>query len=396
MLYHFGYKDSGLEVNDLNAGRTEPQQTPQVVVRVPGVTTILGEFAFHSQGKVLCCANNQELIVKLSESPDNQVHISNSYTGDRKHFPLMSLKYRKEDKWANYVKGILQQLAESGIRVSPFSLRLEGSILKNDGATLAAAVSIGVTMALKTLIGFEMSDRDIAFKCYSNCTGFCGELTKFSTIITMLAAEKGHYILFDIDSLKHEKLDDPFDGEKCSLVLVDCRIPPTAMREEINHKHAQVRDAFSRLRASYKRSIKDLPINDLKDRTIPLDEESRKICYAVLEDRIAAGSMQKLFPAKDHAQIGRNLTKVCKLMRDDLEISCPEIDWLIKRALEVPGCYGVSLAFNGDNIYVAIILEEVARPLYNAKLEDYERIFGFKAGMTDLEPCGNWEILAVR
>ena len=83
-------------------------------------------------------------------------------------------------------------------------------------------------------------------------------------------------------------------------------------------------------------------------------------------------------------------------MRDDLEISCPEIDWLIKRALEVPGCYGVSLAFNGDNIYVALLLEDAARLLYNAKLEDYERIFGFKAGMTDLEPCGNWEILAVR
>ncbi len=383
-------------MTDTNLGRVEPRQTPQVVVRVPGVTTILGEFAFHSQGKVLCCANDQELIVNLFESPDNQIHVFNSYTGDKKHFSPISLKYRKEDKWANYVKGILQQMAESEIKVSPFGLRLEGSILKNDGATLAAAVSIGVFMALKKLIGFEMSDRDIAFKCYRNCTGFCGELTKFSTILTMLAAEKGRYVLFDIDSLKYEMMDDPFDRERCSLLLVDCRIPPTAMREEINHKHIQVRDSFSKLRAIYNRSLKELPINDLKDRTIPLDEESRKICAAVLEDRLAANSMQKLFPAKDHAQIGRSLTKVGKLIRDDLELSCPEIDWLIKRALEVPGCYGASLAFNGDNIYIALLMGEAARSLYDVKLEDYERIFGFKARMTDLEPFGNWEILAVR
>ena len=383
-------------MTDTNLGRVEPRQTPQVVVRVPGVTTILGEFAFHSQGKVLCCANDQELIINLFESPDNQIHVFNSYTGDKKHFSPISLKYRKEDKWANYVKGILQQMAESEIKVSPFGLRLEGSILKNDGATLAAAVSIGVFMALKKLIGFEMSDRDIAFKCYRNCTGFCGELTKFSTILTMLAAEKGRYVLFDIDSLKYEMMDDPFDRERCSLLLVDCRIPPTAMREEINHKHIQVRDSFSKLRAIYNRSLKELPINDLKDRTIPLDEESRKICAAVLEDRLAANSMQKLFPAKDYAQIGRSLTKVGKLIRDDLELSCPEIDWLIKRALEVPGCYGASLAFNGDNIYIALLMGEAARPLYDVKLEDYERIFGFKARMTDLEPFGNWEILAVR
>ena len=344
----------------------------------------------------MCCANDQELIVNLFESPDNQIHVFNSYTGDKKHFSPISLKYRKEDKWANYVKGILQQMAESEIKVSPFSLRLEGSILKNDGATLAAAVSIGVFMALKKLIGFEMSDRDIAFKCYRNCTGFCGELTKFSTILTMLAAEKGRYVLFDIDSLKYEMMDDPFDRERCSLLLVDCRIPPTAMREEINHKHIQVRDSFAKLRAIYNRSLKELPINDLKDRTIPLDEESRKICAAVLEDRLAANSMQKLFQAKDHAQIGRSLTKVGKLIRDDLELSCPEIDWLIKRALEVPGCYGASLAFNGDNIYIALLMGEAARSLYDVKLEDYERIFGFKARMTDLEPFGNWEILAVR
>ncbi len=383
-------------MTDTNLGRVEPRQTPQVVVRVPGVTTILGEFAFHSQGKVLCCANDQELIVNLFESPDNQIHVFNSYTGDKKHFSPISLKYRKEDKWANYVKGILQQMAESEIKVSPFGLRLEGSILKNDGATLAAAVSIGVFMALKKLIGFEMSDRDIAFKCYRNCTGFCGELTKFSTILTMLAAEKGRYVLFDIDSLKYEMMDDPFDRERCSLLLVDCRIPPTAMREEINHKHIQVRDSFAKLRAIHNRSLKEIPINDLKDRTIPLDEESRKICAAVLEDRLAANSMQKLFPAKDHAQIGRSLTKVGKLIRDDLELSCPEIDWLIKRALEVPGCYGASLAFNGDNIYIALLMGEAARSLYDVKLEDYERIFGFKARMTDLEPFGNWEILAVR
>ena len=253
-------------MTDTNLGRVEPRQTPQVVVRVPGVTTILGEFAFHSQGKVLCCANDQELIVNLFESPDNQIHVFNSYTGDKKHFSPISLKYRKEDKWANYVKGILQQMAESEIKVSPFGLRLEGPILKNDGATLAAAVSIGVFMALKKLIGFEMSDRDIAFKCYRNCTGFCGELTKFSTILTMLAAEKGRYVLFDIDSLKYEMMDDPFDRARCSLLLVDCRIPPTAMREEINHKHIQVRDSFAKLRAIYNRSLKEPPINDLKDR----------------------------------------------------------------------------------------------------------------------------------
>ena len=119
------YKGIGsiVQVNE-SVCSVEPPQTPQVVVRIPGVTTLLGEFAYHGQGKVLCCANNQELIVKFSPSPDNQVHVFNSYTGDKKKFSLTSLKYGREDKWANYVKGILQQLSEFGVQLKPFSIWL--------------------------------------------------------------------------------------------------------------------------------------------------------------------------------------------------------------------------------------------------------------------------------
>lgn len=364
-----------------------------ITVRVPGVTTILGEFAYHSRGKVLCCANTQELIVTLSESSDNQVHAFNSFTGDRKKFSITSLKFRKEDKWANYVKGILQQLSENDVQLKPFNVELGGSVLRNDGATLSAAVSVGVCMALKAYLGFEINDRDLAFMCYRSCTFYCGELTKFSTVITMLCAEKGRYILFDMDSLTYSMLDDPFDDEKYSFITIDCKIPPTAMREEIIHKHSQVFNSFEKLKKIYPRSFRDFPISDLVDRTIPLDDESRKVCAAVLEDRFAAANMQKFFSLKSHQMIGKSLTKIGKLLRDDLEISCPEVDWLIKRALEVPSCCGASLVFNGDNIHVAVVMTKKDVSLYDAKLEEYERIFGFKARATELKPCGKCEIV---
>lgn len=368
-------------------------KTLPVTVRVPGVTTILGEFAYHSQGKVLCCTNTQELIVSLSESPDNQVHVFNSFTGDRKKFSLTSLKFRKEDKWANYVKGILQQLSENNIRLKPFNVDLSGSILKNEGAKLCAAVSVGVSTALKAYLGFEISDRELAFMCYKSCTFYCGELTKFSTILAMLCAEEGRYLLVDMDSLTHIMLDDPFD-DKCILAIVDCKIPPLAMREEIIHKHSQISNAFDRLKRIYPHSLKDFPIGDLIDRTIPLDEESRKICIAVLEDRFAAANMQKYFSLKDYQHIGKSLTRVGKLFRDDLEITCPELDWLIKRAFEVPSCMGASFVFNGDNVYAVLIGARKDAPLYEAKLEDYERIFGFKAKAVALRPCGKCEIIS--
>ncbi|MBO7348698.1 MAG: hypothetical protein J6U27_01930 [Spirochaetales bacterium] len=380
-------------MTDSDIVNVAPHKTLPITVRVPGVTTILGEFAYQSHGKVLCCTNTQELIVSLSESPDNQVHVFNSFTGDRKKFSITSLKFRKEDKWANYVKGILQQLSDNNVKLKPFNVEFSGSLLKNDGATLCAAVSVGISTALKAYLGFEISDRELAFLCYRSCTFYCGEITKFSTVLAMLCAEEGRYILFDMDSLTHVMLDDPFD-DNGSLIIVDCRIPPMAMREEILYKYSQVYYSFERLKRIYPRSLKDFPIGDLIDRTIPLDDEARKICIAVLEDRIAASNMQKYFSLKAFLHIGKSLTKVGKLIRDDLEITCPEIDWLIKRALEVPSCMGASLVFNGDNVYAVLLGAKRDAPLYEAKLEEYERIFGFKAKATTLKPRGKCEIIS--
>ena len=78
-------------------------------------------------------------------------------------------------------------------------------------------------------------------------------------------------------------------------------------------------------------------------------------------------------------------------MRDDLELSCPEMDWMVKRAGEVPACYGSSVLFNGVNTYVLVVMDRSSVPPYMAKLEDYERIFGFKAEVSTLVPDGRWQ-----
>ena len=364
----------------------------EVVVHVPGVSTILGEFSQHCQGHVLCCANSQDLTVRLSESPDNQVHIRNTLTGDRKKFSLSGLKFRKEDKWGNYVKGVYYHLAEAGYSPKACDIVLEGDILKSDGSMLAAAVSTGVCLALRKAQRLDISDSRIAELCYKVCAFFCSENTKYSTIKTMLEAKEGKFLLFDLGTMTFGYLDDPFrDSPQCMLV-VDCTIPPDAMREEIRHRHKQAVAAIGLLKARAPQfPIRDFPISELRDRLIPIDEEARRLCAAVLDDSATAAGMLRLFDRKDCIQIGKNLGRIGKIMRDDLELSCPEMDWMVKRAGEVPACYGSGVLFNGVNTYVLIVMDRSSVPLYMAKLEDYERIFGFKAEVSTLVPDGRWQ-----
>ena len=359
-----------------------------VVVHVPGVSTILGEFSKYCRGRVLCCANNQSLTIKLSDSPDNQVHVLNTLTGDKKRFSLTNLKYRKEDKWGNYAKGIYAQLADEGFSPKAFDLVLEGELLKGDGPTLAAALSVGICLALKKAQGLDISDSTIEKLCYRACTSFCSENAKYSTIVTMLEARKGRYMLFDLDSLSFVYLDDPFPSGPQCMLTVDCSIPPDAMREETRHRHEQAAEAFEELKAkAHQLPLRDFPVSELKDRLVPVSEEARRLCAAVLEDSNTAAAMQRLFERKDCIQIGKSLGKVGKLLRDDLELSCPEMEWMVKRASEVPACHGSTVLFNGVNTLVLLVMDRSSVPLYMAKLEEYEHIFGFRAEVSELSPA---------
>lgn len=359
-----------------------------VVVHVPGVSTILGEFSKYCRGRVLCCANNQSLSIKLSDSPDNQVHVLNTLTGDKKRFSLTNLKYRKEDKWGNYAKGIYAQLADEGFSPKACDLVLEGELLKGDGPTLASALSVGICLALKKAQGLDLSDSTIEKLCYRACTSFCSENAKYSTIVTMLKARKGRYMLFDLDSMSFVYLDDPFPSGPQCMLTVDCSIPPDAMRDETRHRHRQASEAFEELKAKARQlPIRDFPVSELKDRLVPISEEARRLCASVLEDSNTAASMQRLFERKDCIQIGKSLGKVGKLLRDDLELSCPEMEWMVKRASEVPACHGSTVLFNGVNTLVLLVMDRSSVPLYMAKLEEYEHIFGFRAEVSELSPA---------
>ena len=362
--------------------------TPVTAV-IPGVTTLFGEFSFYCQGNVLCCTNDRHLKVTVTPSTDSLVHVVNSLTNDHRKFAPATLKFKKEDKWANYIKGLYLQLSDMGVEVPPLDFLLEGPVLKDDGAVLSAAVCTGTLLILKKIMDLDLNEDKMALMCYLCCTSFCGELTKFSTVTAMLRAREGYFLLCDLNTLRYTMLENPFGKAGCSLLSIDCKTPPLAMRDEIRNTHIRVRNSFTRLRAvAPNRSMRDFPVSDLRERVLPLDEECRKSCHAVLEDSNAALSMGGCFTGAQFQQTGRTLTKTGKLVRDDLELSCPEIDWLIKRAAEVPLCHGAGIIFNGDNTYAAVVIDDTAMSRYLEKLEEYEHIFGFKPLVKALEPQG--------
>lgn len=370
-----------------NRHKDEYGESPQVVSMVPGVVTIAGEFSMFCRGYALCAASDRSLYIEVSRRQDSNVRIYNSVANDRKRFGLSGIKYRKEDRWGSYVKGMLLAMQDV-LEVPGLNITLSGDMLNCDGRMQAAAIGVGVGMALYGLAGLEPDRGTIASCCWKSCSKFCGELFNLHMILAMLYARKGGFLLFDMQDLSFEHIDDPFNGAGEMLALVNAGMPPLAMREELYSKHSQSKDAMQVLEKVHPGTdYKVFPYDDLKDRQIPLDEETRTICRYVYDESRIALALARSIGQRDFVQSGKLLSKLGEGLRDRLELTCPELDWLSRRSLETGGCLGNSVVDNGGGGCIATFMERSSFDAFVSKLDEYERIFGFVVQTSPFVPC---------
>jgi galactokinase len=83
-------------------------------------------------------------------------------------------------------------------------------------------------------------------------------------------------------------------------------------------------------------------------------------------------------------------------LRDLYEVSCPEIDWLVKRAQEIDGVLGSRMTGAGFGGCTYTFLKEDAIAEYKKRLEDYERIFGFHPVVYEVRPSTGTRLVPIR
>ncbi|MBI9093584.1 MAG: galactokinase [Sphaerochaeta sp.] len=366
--------------NILSYHKKEYEESPLVIVEVPGTCTLLGSYSDSCKGWSLLGTDVATLFVGISQRNDQLVRLANATLNDRKRFSLSNIKFRKEDRWGNYIKGVIGILASEGVEFSGLNVTVEGPLLLSDNQMVSSAIALGVCMALNALMDLQMSISSMIRVIYQANTTFNNELCKISDLLTMINGQKGKVLFFDLQHLTFQELGFPFteESEEYVALIIDSKISPNAMREEIATKRKDIEVAFSKLKELKPGGfIRDFPESDLSARVVPLEEDVRHICeYILMESRLTFDAAFMLSP-KDAMLYGKTMVKIQTGLRDLLEVSCPEVDWLTKRSSEINGSVGAVLVSNGFSGNVMVLLSKQALPSYISRLEEYEHIFGF-------------------
>jgi galactokinase len=365
---------------------------PVVVAEAPGRIHYLGEHGEPGAGLYLSSAIDRYVRVAVSLRKDNSIRFYAADLGERKRTTLVNLKYKREDRWANYIKVAVHVFAELGCPVRGLNFTISGDIPQQAGLASSTAIEVAAAMALKGLFQISMGERDLFNRLCAAGELFFGKNVSPVDYLIALSARKDQFLLVDEAVMEVTKIKSTLSRYR--ILVMDSRVPRLGVEGELAQRRRETRKGLELLsrnpppsavrggidplrKAMQGFSFRDFASADLVEFMGNLPEEIRRRSTHVVQEIRRVYEARDALLRSDPAALSKIILHSHESLRDLYEVSCPEIDWLVKRAQEIDGVLGSRMTGQGFGGCTYTILLEDAIGEYRNRLDDYERIFGF-------------------
>ncbi|MFW6362218.1 MAG: galactokinase [Spirochaeta sp.] len=361
----------------VEAHKKEFAVDPNVSYCAPGTIALFGEHAESAGGTVMIGAIERFMTVAVSRRRDNSLRFYSSTFQERKKTSISTLKWRREDRWANNSKGVIYGLLQMGFTVPGLEFTIGGDVPSGVGLGSSTAICVATAAALNDLLDLQLSQHEIIRLAVEAETLFQQRPAGAAAAAAALMIQPGQLMLWESSSWRYRLL--PFFSGNIVLLWIDPQVPTTEEEiEMVQQRHEEARGCLD--------FLSDTPVTEgllrLGDDIGPaglgeMSEEVRRGCKHLRDDEARLQDAVQAIEQDDPVKFGKCLQRSHESLRDLYEISNPEIDWLVRRRDTVPGVLGGRRTGIGASASIIILMEQNALDGYMEKLQEYERIFGF-------------------
>jgi galactokinase len=347
------------------------------IADAPGRIHFLGEHGEPGAGLYLSAAIDRRMKAAISVRKDNSLRFYAADLGERKRTTLINLKYKREDRWANYIKIAIHIFAEMGFPVKGLNITITGDIPQQVGLGSSSAIEIAAAVALRGLFRARVNDQELVNRLTEAHSLFFGKENNPVDYLIGLAARKDQFLMVDEASREVRKIKSPFS--RCKILLMDSRVPRMGIEDELRiRRENTVRGKELLAQSRGGASLREYATTDLVESLGNLPEEIRRRSMHVVQEIRRVYDAGECLLRADLAGFSRIIFHSHESLRDLYEVSCPEVDWMVKRAQETEGALGARMTGQGFGGCTYALIRNEAVAEYKQRLEDYERIFGFR------------------
>jgi galactokinase len=326
---------------------------PEVVSSAPGRINIIGEHTDYNQGYVLPAAINLKNHFFLSKRTDKTVCIWTENFKKRELFSLQKISFSKQNKWINYVKGIFWALQEKGLDLRGINGLIWGDIPLEAGLSSSAALEVSIIQGLNALFKLGLAPQrmaELARKAENDFVGVqCGIMDQFVSLF----GEKNKAVFLDCETLEHELVPVQLEREDLRILVFESGVKRELASSDYNKRRNESFQALEIFKKNGVNNYKQLALSLLEEKKDEMDEALLKRARHVVSENGRVKKAVEALRKDDFRLLAELIFRSHESLRDDYEVSCPELDLFYESAREFPGCFGARLTgagFGGSGI----------------------------------------------
>jgi galactokinase len=351
------------------------------VFRAPGRVNLIGEHTDYNDGFVLPAAIEFAAFAAAGVRQDNKLLVRSENFAETREFDLAALPRVSRRHWSDYVAGVAIAAREAGLRLPGANLMIRGEVPIGAGLSSSAALEMVTAFALFSLAGAAIDRTAMALLCQQAEREFAGVQVGIMDQFVSAHARAGCALLLDCRSL-----DFRFACLPAGVRLVAC---DTHLHHELaGSAYNQRREECERGVAILARflpgigALRDVQIADLERHCGELPPLVYRRCRHVVSENQRVLNASTALEAGDLRSFGSLMYDSHRSLRDDYEVSCPELDIMAGIASRLPGVYGARMTgggFGGSTIN--LVAAESVEKFGTAIAERYHAATGIAAGI---------------
>ncbi|HOE12495.1 MAG TPA: galactokinase [bacterium] len=309
--------------------------------RAPGRVNLIGEHTDYNDGFVLPCAIEPAVWILARAREDTRICLVSLNYNERHESDVNDLHRGTELSWSDYLLGVVSVFQQEGYASGGWDAVIGGDVPLGAGLSSSAAVEVATGTVLREMFQLPMEDREMALLCQRAENMYvgvqCGVMDQFASTF----GKVDHALLLDCRSLEIRQV--PAHLKDTEIVICDSKVQRNLSGSEYNIRRAQCREGVHVLREKFGERIcalRDASLDDLEMCRERMSDPVYRRCRHVMTENPRVLEGVRSLESGDPAKFGRLMLESHRSLRDDYEVSCPELDLLVDLAIECRGVAG--------------------------------------------------------
>jgi galactokinase len=309
-------------------------------------------------------------------------------TRDDRHLSAYSLNYGEQATcdldnpgrtrrgiWLDYVEGVAQALEKRGVRLRGADMMILSDVPAGAGLSSSAALEVSVGFALTSLAGAEVDRVALALACQEAEHVYVGAQVGIMDQLIAVLGRRGHALLIDCRTL--EAAPVPLDSSEAAVVVCDTHVKHRLASSEYNRRRAECEQGLGVLQRALPEitALRDVTAVEFEQYGERLPETIRRRCRHVITENERTLRAAEALRRGGLEEVGRLMYLSHHSLRDDYEVSIPELNVLVGIAEDCPGVLGARMTgggFGGCTVNlvrreaVEVFIDRVSRGYYAA------------------------------